>query len=296
MLFMELLMTNSPSNSADTKLNAALARLQQGIENLLSSGQWQAFLRFQSRFHSYSFCNQLLIYSQCPHACRVAGYRSWQQLGRQVRKGEKGISILAPLRYRLDPDADSQDPDSPEWVLAGFKPVSVFDVSQTDGEPLPQIIHPLYGEDSGLFQALLDFAAQESIPVTRIPSEEIGANGVCRFNRGGAVESIAIASDLSPLHQAKTLVHELAHAFLHAQEEYSQHDVRSRCEVEAESIAFIVLQEFGLDCSDYSFGYVASWGEGDRAIAQVRQSGQVIQKTAHRILEAILPQPSVQAA
>lgn len=261
------------------KSQDALTKLEDGISKLLASGDWQKYLKFQSSFHQYSFNNSLLIMFQCPQATHVMGYQQWLNLGRQVRKGEKAIQILAPLKYKVELENETDLC----YRLAGFKTANVFDISQTDGEPLPSVALLLQGDDQGLVQKLTDFAHHHQI---FLRFEELSsANGLCCFKADGSI-SISVDSRLSSLQTAKTLTHELAHALLHDRTTYSQHNGRSVAELEAESVAHVVLDYFGLDTSGYSFGYICSWS-GEDALLTLKTSGKKIQKTAQQIIDWI---------
>ncbi|PSF35751.1 hypothetical protein C7H19_15100 [Aphanothece hegewaldii CCALA 016] len=264
---------------APLKSQEALAKLEQGLTDLLASGDWQKYLKFQSSFHHYSFNNSLLIMIQCPIATRVMGYQQWLSFGRQVRKGEKAISILAPLKQKIE----KEDGSDPSYRLAGFKIANVFDISQTEGEPLPTIASLLVGDDRGLVNKLADFTRWMNIS---LQFEKLSsANGYCRFNADGTIV-IVVDSRLSPRQTAKTLTHELAHALMHDYTTYSQHNGLSVCELEAESVAHVVLDRFGLDTSEYSYGYICSWAKKE-AIAILKSSGAKIQQAAQRIIDWI---------
>lgn len=270
---------------ASEKVQAALERLEAGIETLLQSGDWSSYLRMQSKLHRYSFQNTVLILMQCPQATQVRGFKQWQMLGRQVRKGEKGIAILAPCTYKQDAEDNSDEQD--RKVLRGFKTTYVFDLSQTDGEAIPQLCKGLQGDDAGLYSQLEAFAVSRGIKVELTPL--LDCNGFCRFSQNKA-SLIAVSNDLSPLHRCKTLAHELGHALLHGETDYSTH--RPLCELEAESTAFCVLDYFGLDSSNYSFGYIANWNRDKDAIVELKQSGQAIQSAVSQIIGAIETQPA----
>jgi antirestriction protein ArdC len=266
---------------AQQKQQEALELLEQGIQNLSQQSNWLEYLKVQSRFHQYSFNNILLIWSQCPEATRVAGYRTWQSMGRQVCKGKKAIVILAPVICKVENDYTHED----EKRLFGFKTTSVFDISQTEGDELPTMGTHLMGQDAGLLDTLVAFAVSRDIPVAFEGC--LGANGVCRFAKTGHI-TISVDSQLSPLHRCKTLAHELGHALMHCEAEYRTHSDRSVRELEAESVAFVVLNHFGLDSGDYSFAYVLNWsGDTEEAISQLKESGKNIQSTAHQIIDWI---------
>ncbi len=258
----------------------ALAKLEAGLEQLVKSDLWLDYLKVQSRFHAYSFNNCLLIAMQCPEATQVAGFNAWKQLGRSVKKGGKAIRILAPLKYKRE-ELDSVTGEVVELLgIRGFKAVPVFDLAQTEGEPLPNSqISPLLGCDLGLFEGLRQFSQQRGWSVK---VEDLGGpNGVCRFR----THEIVIDPKLSPLHRAKTLAHEIAHSLLHDPSQYREH--RGDMELEAESTAFVVLDYFGLDSGDYSFGYVAHWQQDKDAISKVREVGQRVQAAAKQIIDAL---------
>ena len=250
-----------------------LDTLAEGIAALTTSDAWQAHLVVQGRFHHYSFANSLLICSQDPGATRVAGFATWKKLGRSVLKGERAIWILAPMtgrRTRTD-DAEERRP------IVGFRPVPVFDVAQTEGDPLPEVCRNLAGEDPTACFTLLEERAQAmgySVVRTELPG---ATNGDCAF----ALRRIRVECRNEPAQQVKTLAHELAHALLH-----EGMDDRPLAELEAESTAFVVCRNLGLDTADYSFGYVACWAGGGReAVAQVKSSGGRIQRAASVILD-----------
>lgn len=257
----------------------ALNLLEQGIKNLAEQDNWLNHLKAQAIFHAYSFNNTCLIINQYPDASRVAGFNAWKKLNRNVKKGEKGIRILAPMVHK-----DKEDQES---VRVSFRSVAVFDISQTEGDPLPGVVNRLEGDDNGLLAALKEFATGKGFKVVE---KDLGeCNGYCTF---AAPITIALNPNRSPLQQAKTLVHELGHALLHCGENYTGHDAKSAMELEAESVAFVVLQYFGVDSGDYSFGYISHWvATGDDiepVIAQLKESGAKIQKAANEIIGAIV--------
>jgi antirestriction protein ArdC len=259
-------------------------KLAEGIANLTSTDQWQRYLDFQSRFHRYSFGNVLLIAAQCHEATQVAGFNAWRKMNRFVRKGEKAIFVLAPMVYKFA-DTDSGENDR---VIRGFKFVPVFDVAQTDGEELPSVCRRLDGDDTGGHYSQLLGVAQ-SLGFKVVDQELDGStNGDCDH----AERRIRVEVRNTPAQRVKTLAHEIAHALLH-----ETFDSRPVAELEAESAAYVVCQSLGVDTSDYSFGYVASWaGGGDRAIAGIRASCERIQRAAATILCAFEPVEREEAA
>ncbi|MGH9079788.1 MAG: ArdC family protein [Acidimicrobiales bacterium] len=254
-----------------------IGQLTEGISNLTSSDEWRRYLDLQSRFHHYSFGNVLLIAAQSREATRVAGFNSWRKMNRSVCKGEKAIWILAPMVYK-NPTAEGGEEDR---VIRGFKFVPVFDITQTSGEELASICNRIEGEDpAGHYAQLVTLA--RSIGFTVDDHEFGGAtNGECAYD----LHRIRVEVTNSPAQRVKTLVHEITHALLH-----EGHQNRALVELEAESTAYIVCHALGIDSSDYSFGYVATWAGGsDHAIAGIRASGERIQKSAAFILQAFDP-------
>jgi antirestriction protein ArdC len=260
--------------SASTRTSDVLDRLTAGIGQLTSSTAWKDWLTVQSRFHRYSFGNTLLILSQTDgQATRVAGYHAWRKLGRNVRKGEQAIWILAPMTRRVETD----DAEEPGRVLSGFKAAAVFDIEQTDGEPLPEIATRLQGDDPLGSYDLLREAADSlgyTVKAEQLPGE---INGDCNVN----TRTIRVECRNDGRQQVKTLAHELGHAVLHD----GFDGTREVAELEAESVAFIVCATLGISTDEYSFGYVAIWsGGGDEAIAAIKTSGSRIQTAAETIL------------
>ena len=274
-------------------------RLETGIQQLFDSDRYKAYLTTMAKFHNYSFNNTLLIAMQGGQL--VAGFSKWKDtFHRTVKKGEKGIKILAPAPYKVKQKMEKLDEQGKPILdkdgkplteektvqIPAFKVVSVFDVSQTEGEPLPSIA---VNELSGSVQDYQDFfkALEQSSPVP-IGFEDIegGAHGYFHLldNR------IAIQEGMSQLQTIKTAIHEIAHAKLHAidpddPEQANRPDSRTR-EVQAESVAYAVCQHYGLDTSEYSFGYVAGWSSG-RELAELKASLEVIRSTAHELISAL---------
>lgn len=258
-----------------------LATLAEGVVRLTDSAAWRAWLDVQRRFHRYSWGNTVLIMVQRPDATQVAGFHAWHRLGRHVRKGEKGIAILAPIvpRFRVT-DEETGD----ESVVVGsprtFRVAHVFDLAQTDGADLPALpVTTLQGDDpDGLYDRLRGIAAALGFTVEEDCLDH-GVNGFCQHRE----RRIAIEVRNDPQQQVKTLAHELAHAILHGDLDRLP---RERMELEAESVAYIVCADLGIDSSAYSFGYLASWAAGGEAAQRaIAQSAQRIQTAARRILD-----------
>lgn len=273
------------------KVEAALASLKDGISDLMESDSWTDWLRSQSRFHNYSFGNVMLITLQCPHATRVAGYRAWQAMGRQVSKGEKGLSILAPMRRTVEDEATGEK----RSYLSGFGVVSVFDVSQTTGEPLPESPASVLTNGNGDEPLRLALVAQiESAGYSYADASaddytiSQGAHGYTDFDD----KRVIVRADL-PSQRVKTTAHELAHVLLHAPDNDAKPDSRALCEVEAESVAYVVCHALGHDTGDYSLGYVAGWSGGNADI--VESVAKRVATTAKTILETLTAKEAVAA-
>lgn len=260
------------------RVDALRAQLESGVTALVTSESWTAWLDTAAKFRTYSFNNQLLIALQCPTATRVAGYRAWQSLGRQVRKGEKSIGILAPSTRKVR-DAVTGDEES---RVVGFHVVSVFDVSQTDGEPLPVEPHPtlLQGEaPSGLWDALAAIVADNGYALQRGHCN--GANGYTSPSE----RVIKVRDDVSDAAAVKTCAHECSHMLMHTDGDDLTISHRGVAEVEAESVAYIVGNYFGLITESYSLPYIAGWSDGDMAV--VKSTAQRVTKTARAIIDAV---------
>ena len=278
-------------------------KLEQGIKELFESEKFKEYLTTMSKFYNYSFNNTLLIAMQKPDATLIAGYTSWQRnFDRHVMKGEKGIKILAPAPYKAQEEREKIDPATQKPVLdadgkpvtetvevlrPAFKVVSVFDVSQTDGKELPDIaVDELTGSVEN-YAAFFEALKQES-PVP-ISFEDIPGGAKGYFSH---VENrIAIQDGMSEIQTVKTAIHEIAHAKLHAikpDEKVAPEERKDRHtkEVEAESVAYTVCQRYGIETSDYSFGYIAGWSS-DKDIKELKGSLETIRSTAAEMIESI---------
>lgn len=270
--------TKSPEERR-AEAEALQASIAEQVEQLRQSEAWTRFLDFAQVFHRYSINNLLLILSQRPDATRVAGYRTWQSVGRQVTKGQRGIRIFGG-RDVVTREEDERTGEETEHRTRRFFPVSVFDISQTepidpDAEDPSTIAHRLTGDDPlGILAAVVDYLTGQGWTVER----EAIAGEVNGYTTTDGSRRVVVDVDLSPAHAAKTALHEAAHVLLHAEEdpaEYVQH--RGVKETEAESVAYVVAGLLGLDTSTYSIGYVAGWSEGD---------AETIKATAGRVLRA----------
>ena len=286
------------------KLKEITDRLEQGIAELFDSERYKEYLRVMSKFHNYSFNNTLLIAMQKPDASLVAGFSAWKNnFGRNVMKGQKGIKIIAPSPFKIRQEVEKIDPhtqkpiigkdgkpvtEEKEIKIPAYKVVSVFDVSQTEGKELPDIAVDELTGDVDRYKDF--FAALEKTSPVPIAFENIegGSHGYYHLED----KRIAINEGMSELQTLKTAIHEIAHAKLHdidlnapEDEQKPRVDRRTR-EVEAESVAYTVCQHYGLDTSDYSFGYVAGWSSG-RELSELKSSLETIRSAAAEIINSI---------
>ena len=286
------------------KLKEITDRLEQGITELFDSERYKEYLRVMSRFHNYSFNNTLLIAMQKPDASLVAGFSSWKNThGRNVKRGEKGIKILAPSPYKIRREMEKIDPQTQQPVIGkdgkpvteereitipAYKVVSVFDVSQTEGRELPDIAVDELTGDVDRYKDF--FAALEQTSPVPIGFENIEGNSHGYYHL--EEKRIAIQEGMSELQTLKTAIHEIAHAKLHdidlnaPKEDLADRPDRRTREVQAESVAYTVCQHYGLDTSDYSFGYVAGWSSG-RELSELKSSLETIRRAAAEIIDSI---------
>lgn len=267
------MMTKHPTGQ-DDRLIRIHQQLTAAVTELTSSDAWARMLQVAARFPTYSPSNVLLIAVQRPDATNVAGLRTWNTLGRRVRKGEKGIAILAPCLYKDRSDVEVPDDPTPargappegvhSRVLRGFRVVHVFDVTQTEGEPLPTATpKQLKGAaPQQLWESLTGIVERDGFHLERGPCG--GANGRTRFDD----RAVRIREDVDPAQACKTLAHEIGHIRADHQTRFGSHyhasvGCRGLAEVEAESIAYLVSAAAGLDSGDYTVPYVAGWANGD---------------------------------
>lgn len=281
-------------------------QIEAGIKALFQSGnleKYQAYLRTMSHFHHYSVNNQMLIFSQCPHATLVAGYQKWQnQFSRHVLRGEKGISILAPTPYKIKVEKEKLDPDTKlplldadgntiteekEVQIPMFRPVKVFDVSQTDGKPLPERVQSPVAELTGNvehYEAFMEALRRISpVPIEMKPL----SNDLDGFF-SPSKQSITLRAGMSEVQTVCAAVHEIAHSKLHdyAKQPNSQPKDSSTEEIEAESIAYTVCAYFGIETSANSFGYVATWSK-DKDLKAFKDSLDTIRKTSSELISGV---------
>ena len=286
------------------KVQEITDKLEEGLKELFESEKYKTYLSTMSKFHNYSFNNTLLIAMQKPEATLVAGYKAWQKnFERHVNKGEKAIRILAPAPYKIKEERDKLDPvtgemmfdengmpqkEQVEVTIPAFRAVSVFDVLQTDGKPIPELeaqelLSTVEGYED-FVQALMNVA-----PVP-IGFEDIPGDSKGYFHT--EEKRIAVQENMSESQTLKTMVHEVAHSMLH-NKEINRDDLmeapakdRNTKEVEAESVAYTVCQHFGIDTSDYSFGYIVGWSSG-KDMKELKSSLDIIRKTSSELITGI---------
>lgn len=254
----------------------ALDLLTRSVEQLLDSGVYREALAFRTRFHQYSFRNAWLIYQQRPDATLVTGYRAWQAAGRQVRRGERGIAILAPTVRTLEENGEKVK------RVTGFRTVHVFDLAQTEGEAVPVPPRPrLLTDDSTHIRDTLlrleRYAWSRDIEVTR---DALRGRALGRYLP--ATNTITLRRGLAPLQELKTLAHEVMHALMHREDDRPRH----LCELEAESGAFLLCDALGLDTSAYTFAYLAGWA-GDAT--EILPAAERAHRAAQDVLAALTP-------
>lgn len=258
--------------------------LEQGVKGLFTSDSYKEYLDFMGKFHNYSVNNSILIFLQMPEASLVAGYQAWQKkFKRQVKKGEKGIRILAPVPHKFTKEYTNGNGEKEEKEISWntFRPVSVFDISQTEGDEVPEICKDLTGsvkEYDKLIGKLIEFS-----PV-KVEYEDIKSEAKGYFHQ--KENRIAIKIGMSEEQTVKTMLHEIAHSMLHGEDGEEKEADRRTKEVQAESVAYTVCRMLGLDTSEYSFGYIAGWSEGKEA-KELSASMEVIRKTANKIMEGV---------
>ncbi|MBR3328402.1 MAG: hypothetical protein IKG22_13865 [Atopobiaceae bacterium] len=273
--------------AAQAKAQAALDRLGDGIRSVWESEEWAKWLRTLAKFHDYSLNNTMLIAMQMPEATRVASYRSWQRdFNRHVKRGERGIEVLVPMVVkRKDADSEGVPQDDVEAAerkkLVGFRVGHVFDVSQTEGEPLPEIASQVSADVSG-FDSLMDaIRAVSAYPVEVVDGLPPEVNGM--FSR--RLGYIAVRRGMPEGQTVKTALHELAHSVMHDGPTEELPD-RAMREVQAESVAYAVSAALGLDTSGYSFGYVASWAVG-KGEEEMRACMRAVRDAASQIIDRL---------
>ena len=289
------------TTNRDEKMKEITDRLQAGLEELFNSEKYAEYLRVMSQFHHYSFNNTLLIAMQKPDATLVAGYHAWEKkFNRHVMKGEKGIQIIAPAPFKEKQEQEKVDPETGEVllredgqpeteevtiVIPRFKVSTVFDLSQTDGDPLPELGPGELTASVENYEVFMN--AIRSVAPVPVRFDEIRSGAKGYYDN--ANKEIVIQNGMSEMQTMKTAVHETTHAILHdkdiMQEQGIQKDQMTK-EVEAESVAYVSLAHFELDTSDYSFPYIAGWSSG-RDTKELKSSLDTIRKTSSEIIDGI---------
>ncbi len=281
-------------------IEAWLEELQNLVDEAAASQEFQEWLDVQSRFHDYSHRNTLLIKRQCPEATRVAGYRTWQtEFDRHVKEGEQAIWIWAPIiakqcpecenssSYHEQSDCEYDETPPAEWSkgLVGFRPAPVFDVSQTEGEELPELDTAAEGDAATLFPALREAASELDVSINVVEPADWSygeAKGICRRRPSDDQPMIELLNQDDPAALAGVLIHEYAHALLHVG--VDDQTEQTKREVEAEAVAYLVGRQFGLDTSGSAF-YLAAW-QDDETDALLERLGR-ISRTATEIVDAV---------
>ena len=283
----------------EEKTKQAFEMIEQGVKDVYSSDNFRKYLSCCSKFHSYSLNNTLLILAQKPDATLVAGYNAWQRnFNRHVDKGERGLIILAPVTSKITQLMDKADEDGNQILDENGDPIkeervinqlrftttTVFDISQTSGEPLPSLIHNLTGSSDEILAFIDSVKDICTIPIDyHSPSKDAVLAGGAKGYYSIAEDRIVLNMELEDMQIAKTLIHEYSHSILH---KTTDKDSDQR-EIEAESLAFVLCDHFGIDTSDYSFGYIASYAAQDEAKLKTILSN--IQSTAHEMIDKLEP-------
>lgn len=275
------------------------SKLEKGVKDIFDGANYQQYLNFCAKLPRYSANNQILIMMQKPGATMCQSFTNWKEVNRHVRKGEKGIRILAPAPYKMQKEQEKVDAsgkavldkdgepvkETVEVTINAFKPVSTFDISQTEGEPIPTPgVDELTGSVEG-YETLLA-AIKEVVPVP-ISFEQIesGAKGFYHLEEN----RIVVQEGMSEAQTVKTLLHEASHQALHSKEAMDsagEKKSKNQKETEAESVAYVVCQHYGIDTSDYSFPYVATWS-ADKEVPELKASLDTIRRTASELIVKI---------
>lgn len=260
----------NPSNKLIKEIEANLKALASETDDFKKSEFFKNYLETMSKFWQYSYHNQLLIYFQKPEATRVAGFKRWQELNRKVLKGQRAIKILAPFTKKVK-EINPETLEEAEREITLFFPVSVFDISQTDGEQLPEISLSIIGDSyKGFLQALISFCEQNRI---KVDFKSLGINGVYGYSKGG---EIAVSNSESINTQVNTMVHEIAHELLHNESQIS----KQQKEIQAEGTAYVVTKHFGLE--NKSFNYLALY---DADYHKIMENLKAIAEASKEIIE-----------
>ena len=281
------------------EMDEITGKLEKGVKDIFSSDKYKAYLDFCAKLPRYSVNNQILIMLQKPEATMCQSFTGWKEMNRHVLKGEKGIRILAPSPYKMEREQDKLDKDGKaildkdgepvkekvEVTVNAFKPVSTFDISQTEGDPVPTFGVSEIDQNVDGYTKLLE-AIKEVVPVPiTFENIESGAKGYYHIEDN----RIAVQEGMSEAQTVKTILHEAAHQALHSKEAMdtsSEKKTRNQKETEAESVAYVVCHHYGIDTSDYSFSYVAGWSEG-KDVPELKASLNTIRQTASDMITKI---------
>lgn len=273
------------SNNKETKIKDIFNKIQTGVTNIIESGEYAKFLKFSKNFHSYSFNNIVLIYSQMPNATKVAGFKTWQSMGRKLKYGSKGIKIIYPIKQKYEKDTtiegqnsllnDNKEDKKTIVEYLTYRATYVYDISQTIGQPLPMSNDKLNTNNKvELFDYLKSFSP--------FPIKEIDIFGSTQGYWSPKEKYIALKNDLSIDDKVATLLHELTHALY---DDFDYKNDRNLSETFVESVAYMVADYFDLDTSMCSFDYIASYTKGDIKI--LMELGDKIQKTANKFIKSL---------
>lgn len=276
------------NNNRKEKMRAIQDKLIKGTQAIYDSGLWKDYLTTMSKFTDYSLNNCILIVSQCPQASLVCGFKKWKnEFNRNVIRGEKGIMIFAPQTKKIEvkkvktnKEDGTQSEETSEEKYTYFRPCYVFDISQTEGDPLPSIAEKL-DNDVDNFTEL----KENIISISPVPVYFEDVQGEANGYYSPKNEKIVVQKGMSELQTIKTLLHEIAHATLKHGSKEDKWDRQDK-EVQAESIAFWVSQLLNLDTSDYSFGYIASWSK-DKEVEVLKENLDIIKNTANELYKKI---------
>ncbi|MCH5209468.1 MAG: hypothetical protein J1F01_00740 [Oscillospiraceae bacterium] len=287
------------------KVSEAVKSIQEGVQQVFTSDKYMDFLKFMAQFHHYSYRNTMLIYAQKPDATYVAGFKAWKNMGYSVLKGEKGIGIFAPMlvkekheHVRKDEfdDIVLDDKGKPELMEAEtkrlhFRLVNVFDISQTNAEP-PTLVSELKGEDAKadcLMEAIKEISQFRICFANETTDEYLAIKKNAKGYCNSYMQQIVVRDDMSGIQTTKTLLHEYAHSYFHSEnfDRENNDSDRSLREIEAESTAYILATYFGIDTSEYSMPYIASWShEKTEVLENVLNN---IQEKAHGLIDILEP-------